>query len=81
MSDRTTLADLAHALAAIDRVLAENELKHRGQWRQQSVYTHVCHARAHLECWIENRNPVDLAHALTRGAMAMELARAGNADV
>lgn len=73
----TTLADLRHALAAIDRVLAENEPRHRGAWRRQSAYIHVAHARAHCDVWTETRQREDLEHALVRLLMAVELALGG----
>jgi len=70
---RTTLADLRRALDAVARVLAANA--HRGDtWRREPVFSHARHAEAHLACWRESRNVGDLKHALTRCAMALELA-------
>jgi hypothetical protein len=64
------------ALAAVARVFAANE--HRGDaWRRRETpYSHVTHARAHLEVWTESRRLEDLEHAAVRALMALELARA-----
>jgi len=73
MPDRTSLADLGHALGTIDRVLAENAPKHGDRWRRETVYSHVAHAVAHLDVWRAERSSEDLEHALVRVAMAVQL--------
>ncbi len=67
------LDDLAHALAIIARVVAENTPKHGDRWRREPVANHVAHAVAHLDAWRAERSSEDLEHALVRVAMAVEL--------
>jgi hypothetical protein len=77
----TTVADLGHALDAIERTLAEGEARHRGAWRRQRVVEHVQHARDHLRAWGRGIPGEDhLGHALTRLAMAVQLASAATAE-
>jgi len=73
----TTIADFAVALAALERVLAEGEARHRDSWRRQTVQEHVQHALRHLHAYEAGDVGDDhLAHALTRCAMATQLAAA-----
>jgi hypothetical protein len=71
----TTIEDFSRAIEAVKTVLAENEPKHQGRWRRETVYSHVAHAAAHLQVWQVERSTEDLEHALVRLMMAVELAR------
>jgi hypothetical protein len=74
----TIRADFRGALCRIETVLAANEPKYAGHWRQQAVAEHVAHAQQHLVAYAAgDRDEDHLAHAATRVLMAMQLAEEG----
>lgn len=69
---RTTINEFQTAFEVVDKVLEENDERHKSIWLSQSPAYHVEHAIQHLKDFLTTGSREEISNATTRTLMALE---------